>query len=125
MVKVDRIRFSKKGIKSVLSPLESDILDILWRKRSARVRDLYGLLKRRGTALTSVAVSLDRLHKKGIVSRKIEYGRGGPHYIYTCDTGMEEFKKSVVENVVDGLIENFGPSAVTYFNERFGRKGKR
>ncbi len=124
MMKVNKIRFSKKGMETILSPLESDILDILCKRKSAKVRDIYNMLKRKGTALTSVAVSLDRLHKKGILSRIIEYGRGGPHYIYTCESGKEGFEKSVVESVVNKLIENFGPSAVTYFNDRFGNKKK-
>ncbi len=120
--KVDKIRFNKRGL-GILSPLEAEVLKLLWRKDNNRVRDIYNLLKkRRKVALTSVAVILDRLHEKGIASRKSESGRGGYHYIYSAKSSREEFEQSVIERTVDKLIDNFGQNAVTYFNERFKSK---
>ena len=118
MVKVSRIRVGKSV--AVLSPLENDVIKILWKWEEMRVRDIYLILKkRRKVALTSVAVILDRLHEKKLVSRKIELGRGGEHYIYCSKCTKEAFENSIVEKTVDKLIEKFGPVAVTYFNERF------
>ena len=122
MVDVSRLRFQRKGVGIVLSPLEEDVLRILWERRESRVRDIYGVLrKRKRIALTSVAVSLDRLHKKQAVGRRIELGRGGPHYIYFRKVSKPDFEKSIVDAAVNKLIHAFGDVAVTYFDERFGK----
>ncbi|MBI4895040.1 MAG: BlaI/MecI/CopY family transcriptional regulator [Candidatus Aenigmarchaeota archaeon] len=120
MVKVEKIRFNKKGMNSLLSPLESETLDLLWKKDQAKVKDLHNILKKdRKVALTSVAVILDRLHQKGIVDREIEKGRGGGHYIYSTKSSKEEFEETVIDSTVNKLINTFGPTAVNYFNKRF------
>src|SRR3989338_5994917 len=97
MVNVNRIRFDKNSV-SVLSPLENDVIKILWKQDERRVRDIYQTLKkRRKVALTSIAVILDRLYEKKLVSR-------------------------VIDKTVNKLIDKFGPVAVTYFSERFSKK---
>lgn len=124
MVKVNKIVLNKKDL-GVLSPLEHDVLRILWKKDSMKVRDIHKVLKRkRNVALTSVAVILDRLHEKKTVRRSVSSCRGGYHYIYSA-TPRHDFEQSVIEKTVDRLIDNFGSVAVTYFNERFAKKKKR
>ena len=114
---------TNKGILSVLSPLETDVITILWTKDNLLVRDIYqDVKKKRKVALTSVAVILDRLHKKKLVSRKIETCRGGTHYIYSAKTTEEDFKKSIMETAVNKMIDSFGSAAVSYFNERFNEE---
>jgi predicted transcriptional regulator len=126
-MKINTIRFGKRGVETLLSPLESDVLRILWKKEHVKAREVYDLLKRkRKVALTSVVVILDRLHKKGLVKRITKPGRGGYHYIYTPNTTKIDFEHSVMEGVTDKLIATFGNSAVNYFNERFSkRKGRK
>jgi predicted transcriptional regulator len=123
MVIVNKIRFGKRNL-GVLSPLEDDVLKVLWKNRDGyRVREVHNVLKkRRKVALTSVAVILDRLHDKKIVKRKIKVGRGGEYYIYSCCTDRHDFQELVIEKTVDKLIDNFGPVATTYFNERFAKR---
>jgi predicted transcriptional regulator len=109
--------------ESILSPLESDVLGVLWPNKSMKVRQIYSVLKKkRKVALTSVAVILDRLHEKGIVDREAETGRGGVRYIYFPIQNKKQFEKSIIENAVNKMIEKFGSTAVTYFNERFSKK---
>ncbi len=127
-----------KGIKfntdfeSLLSPLEGDVLKVLWPDRRMRVRHIYEKLKpSRDVALSSVAVILDRLFEKGVVDREIETGRGGIRYVYYPLKDRKEFEKSVIETTVNSLIDRFGSTAVTYFNGRFNdetesqQKGRR
>lgn len=105
-----------------LSPMESDIIAVLWQGRKMYVRDIYNCLKgKRKVALTSIAVNLDRLHKKGIVDRKVESGRGGFRYLYFPAKDRKEYEKVVIDNVVNRLIDRFGRTAVSYFNERFSK----
>ena len=106
---------------SLLSPLEGDVLKILWPSQKMRVREIHDKLKRK-VALSSVAVILDRLHDKHIVAREIETARGGVRYVYYPTKDRKAFEKSVVEKTVNKLIDTFGPTAVSYFNERFKPK---
>lgn len=145
MVKINKIVLGKKRL-GLLSPLEYDVLRVLWKKTphddhncmtpkgrltvlssnrcGMKVRDIYkSLRKKRKVALTSVAVILDRLHEKKIVRRSVSSCRGGYHYIYSA-TPRHDFEQSVVEKTVDRLIDNFGSVAVTYFNERFSKRKK-
>ena len=123
IMNVDKIRFKKKGFESLLSPLESEVLTVMWKKKNgSKVRDIHKIIKKKKkVALTSIAVILDRLYDKKIVSRNIEKGKGGIHYIYLA-VPRQEIEQSVVEKTVDKLISNFGSVAVSYFNERFGKK---
>lgn len=106
-----------------LSPTEKAILDVLWRKRNARVREVYKLIKSRfPVAHTSVAVFLDRLYEKKIVTRKIESCRGGYRYLYSPSSSKDEFDRKSLQLAVDSLIDRFGQSAVAYFSERFGKE---
>ena len=108
---------------AILSPLEQDILKVIWPDKSMRVRAVYDKLKdKRKLALSSVAVLLDRLHDRGIVGRKVETGRGGVRYVYYPKQDRQGFEKSIVDSAVNKLIEKFGITAVSYFNERFARK---
>ncbi len=117
-------RVKTSGNFDVLSPLEGDVLNVLWPDREFRVREIYKLLrKERKVALTSIAVILDRLFEKGVVDRKIESARGGLRYMYFPKKDKKQFEESVVEETVNKLIGKFGNVAVAYFNERFV-KGK-
>jgi len=108
---------------AMLSPLEQDILKVIWPDRKLRVRQIYDKLKgQRKLALSSVAVLLDRLHDRGVVKRNVETGRGGVRYIYYPTHDRDHFEKSIVETAVNKLIEKFGSTAVSYFNERFSRR---
>jgi len=124
-MEIKRIRFGKKGVETFLSPLEADVLKAMWELNKAKVRDIYNSLKdRRKVALTSVAVILDRLYEKKLVSREAQTGRGGYHYIYSPSATKSDFEYSLIENTVNKLIDTFGSSAVTYFNERFKNKAE-
>ncbi len=126
MVKLNKLRLDRKGMQSILSPLETDTLLVLWGLEKARTREIHKLLKRRKkAALTSVAVILDRMHRKGIVVRTIENGRGGSHYLYSPRFSRQEFEESVIDHTVNKLINNFGQVAANYFYKRFSkREGK-
>ena len=117
---VKRIRMEKRGLETVLSALEADIMRSLWKKNPLRVKELHKELGRRhNVALTTIAVTMDRLHERKLVERKIEAGRGGLHYLYYPSRAKEEFEKSLIDQTVNKLIEVFGKTAVSYFDERF------
>ena len=111
-----------KNMEQILSPLEQDVLQHLWPNKTMRVREIYQLLSpKRKVALSSIAVILDRLHEKGIVDRKVETARGGLRYLYFPKQDRKAFEKSVIEGAVNKLIDKFGTTAVSYFNDRFSK----
>ncbi|MDP3727891.1 MAG: BlaI/MecI/CopY family transcriptional regulator [bacterium] len=108
--------------KSVLSPLEYGALQLLWKYKKMRVREICEHLQSsRDVAVSSVAVILDRLHEKGVVGRDVETGKGGLRYIYYPLKDQKQFETSIIEMSVNSLIEKFGKSAVSYFNQRFSK----
>ena len=110
-------------MKEVLSPLECEILKVIWPDKNLKVREIYETLKKKNKlALSSVAVLLDRLHQRKIVGRKVETGRGGVRYIYFPLKDKNGFDRTVIERVVENLINKFGDNALSYFDERFSKK---
>ncbi len=113
----------KKELQTALSPLEQETFALLKNNQKVIVRDLHKKLKKkRKVALTSVAVTLDRLYKKGLVDRDTETCKGGVRFLYYLKKDKTTFEKMVVEQAVDKLIGKFGDSALAYFNERFSDK---
>ncbi len=111
------------SFKESLSPLEAEVLQTLWATGPAKVRDLYSKVKKRmSCAQTSIAVTLDRLHDQGLVSRETVTGRGGLAYVYAATLSRDEFQKSLVQKAVDRLVNRFGDVAVSYFNEKYNKK---
>lgn len=108
------------AFEELLSPLEKDALRVLWPDKKLRVREIHKQLRKK-VALSSVAVILDRLHEKNVVGRSIETARGGVRYVYFPTQDKASFEKAVVEKTVNKLIEAFGSTAVSYFNDRFKR----
>ncbi|MBI5225721.1 BlaI/MecI/CopY family transcriptional regulator [Candidatus Micrarchaeota archaeon] len=107
-------------VNETLSPLESAILEALWQSGESKVRDIFQKIKTKNPcAQSSVAVTLDRLYERKLVRRTITTGRGGLAYIYSTCLSKDEFRKSLAQQAVDRIVERFGESAVSYFNEKY------
>ena len=109
---------------AVLSPLESDVLKVLWPHRRLRVKEIFNKLKtKKKTALSSVAVICDRLHDKGLLKRDIEASmKDCVRYVYYPKQDKTHFEKSIIDKAGNNLIGTFGSTAVAYFNERFKKR---
>lgn len=78
--------------------------------------------KSRPVAVTTVATILDRLYRKGFVSRQL-VKQGGPHYLYRAKVTEDEFKQTVVANVMGGLLQSFSDVTVSYLAEKMHAEG--
>jgi predicted transcriptional regulator len=107
----------------VLGDLEAIVLRQLWEtKRPISVKDFQAIVSdRRPVAVTTVATTLDRLYRKGLVSREL-VREGGPHYLYKARMTEGEFKYAVVDGVMEALLESFNDVTVAYLDERIGTK---
>ena len=110
---MEKINFSKKGMSSFLSALESDIIEYLWQKKAGNSRLLHNALKKKHEcAHSSVAVTLDRMHTKGLVVREVEKCRGGERFVYYPKASKEELGNRISEKFLRFLKDNFGEVCV-------------
>lgn len=114
-----KINLNKKNMSSVFGPLEADILKYLWKNEKARSKTLFKKLKTKHKYTHStIAVTLDRLYKKGIVKRKQETCRGGKRYIYYPKFSKEELGTELADKFLIFLRNTFGESCVAKFKTK-------
>ena len=106
-------------LESILGPLEAEVLNtVLEKKTPVRVRQVYEeLKKKRKIAYTTVMTTMNKLFEKGLLDRRIEKGRGGLLYVYWSKMSKKEIERSVVRQVIDSLLKNFGNSVTSYLME--------
>lgn len=95
-----------------LGPLEAVIMERLWRRGSATVRDVVDDLGRtRALAYTTVMTIMSRLHAKGLLER----ARDGKTYVYRPAFSREEHRERLSRELVRGLVDEFGELALAHF----------
>ena len=78
---------NKKAKSLLLGELELEILEFLWRHNKATVKDVHESLgARRGNSVNTVQSTLDRLFKKGLLSRQ----KSGRSFIYVPLVSRED-----------------------------------
>lgn len=101
-----------------IGDLEADVLKVLKRSGSASAGEIMTELKPdRVLAYTTVSTTLDRLYRKGVVTRRSVSGKTGQKHVYSFseNPGLE---KQVVNRMVDKLVSAFGPSVVSTIYDR-------
>jgi predicted transcriptional regulator len=78
-------------------PLEREVMEVVWRGGEFAVRDVQTALVR-DVAYTTVMTTLDRLYKKGFVSRRSE----GRAFVYTAAATRAE----VAVRFTSGLLQD-------------------
>jgi predicted transcriptional regulator len=113
-IKVKRFRLEESGIRKALGELEAEIMERVWRKKVATVREIHAELKgKRPIAYTTVMTVMTRLANKGILTKD----KDGKHYIYRPTVSKEEFRQSVIRSIVAAIRRDLGSGALAYFVE--------
>lgn len=96
----------------MFSPLEAEIMRVIWDKKSATVREVWMELRDQGKRLayTTVMTVMVRLYEKGVLSRTKE-GKG---YRYFPNQPKERLLKRFVDSFLDRLVAVFGEPAISY-----------
>lgn len=106
-----RIRRAAKG--DLLGPLETEVMDLLWDRGSATVRDVVDeLASSHGLAYTTVMTVLVRLFGKGLLTRE----RVGRTYVYRATQTRDEHRAWVSRDLARGLVSEFGDAALAAFS---------
>jgi predicted transcriptional regulator len=96
-----------------LGQLEAAVLGSVLRLGKASARQVAEDLEpSRGLAYTTISTTLDRLYKKGLLTRDEAVGRGGSRYIYHLHS-EDRVKGKIVKGFVDRLVTAFGPSIIS------------
>lgn len=97
-----------------LGPLEAVVMERLWKRGRATVRDVVEDLGRsRALAYTTVMTIMTRLHEKGLLERD----RDGKTYVYRPAVSRQEHRERLSRELVRGLVDEFGDVALAQFAE--------
>lgn len=99
----------------ILSDAEKEIMEIVWRRGQACVRDvLKELKKKRKIAYTTVMTVMSRLHEKGVLTRKMN---GSGAFVYEPISDKKTFIEKKTEKMIKGILREYGDVAVAQFLE--------
>ena len=101
-----------RGAGHVLGDLESAVIEILWAESRLTVVEVEERLRRgREIAHTTVLTTLDRMHRKGYLTRE----KQGKAFVYAPGYTREEFERAMAQEVLGALIGNFTVPALSAF----------
>lgn len=93
-------RPTARGIKQVLGELEADVIGVLWQQPNQTVVEVEERLRRkREIAHTTVLTTLDRMHRKGYLSRE----KQGKAFVYSPRHTREEFERALAQEILGAL----------------------
>jgi BlaI family transcriptional regulator, penicillinase repressor len=110
-------RPTASGIKQVLGELEAEVINVLWRQPSQTVVEVEQRLRRkREIAHTTVLTTLDRMHRKGYLSRE----KRGKAFVYSARYTQEEFERALTQEVLSALLGGLGDPVLSTFVDLVG-----
>ncbi|MBA3946189.1 MAG: BlaI/MecI/CopY family transcriptional regulator [Herpetosiphonaceae bacterium] len=106
-----RFKPAEGGLVKVLGPLETEIMQVVWDDQPTTVKKVHRALQaKREIAYTTVMTTMTRLAEKGVLSRL----REGLAYVYTPAITKREFEATMVQRVLDGLMDDYREETITY-----------
>ena len=106
-----RIRRAASG--DLLGPLESAVMERVWKRGPLTVRDVVDEIGRpRGLAYKTVMTVMVRLHGKGLLARE----RNGKTYLYRAVATRDEHRALLSRDLAKGLVSQFGDAALAAFS---------
>lgn len=118
---VNRFKPSEKGLEQIFGELESEIMEAVWLKKKATVRDiLENLQKNREIAYTTVMTVMARLNKKGFLVKS----KDGQAFLYSATISKEELKENTVKKVLQGLLTDSTDMAMAHFVDEISKDRK-
>ena len=94
---------SRQLVDSGLGALEREVMAIAWNTPEISVRDVCRQLSA-NVAYTTAMTTMDRLYKKGLLSRQ----KVGRAFIYRAAATRDEMEHSVTTELVQSLLDNDG-----------------
>jgi predicted transcriptional regulator len=102
-----------------LHTLESEVMEELWARSEATVREVQEALNARGgkvRAYTTLLTVMTRLDAKGLLVRR----RAGRLDVYAPALGRADYFERRAESEVAALVEDYGDLALAHFARQLG-----
>src|SRR3954454_16236346 len=103
-----------------LHELENEVMEEIWGRGEATVRDVQEALNARGEktrAYTTLLTVMIRLDGKGLLVRR----RAGRLDVYAPAISRDDYLRARAESEVAALVEDFGDLALSHFARHVGR----
>ena len=113
MVKIDRINISNEGLTKFFSPIEAQIMEVLWENNEMMTSEIT---KKTDIPLSSVAGTLDRLVKADFAKRRLEKNGQRVRYIYSATATADNAATAITTRILDSLVDTFGVAAIENFS---------
>jgi predicted transcriptional regulator len=94
---------SQELLEKSLGSLERDVMALVWRRGDVSVRDVCDALGS-GVAYTTVMTTMDRLFKKGLLTRR----KVGRAFVYRATASRAEIERAVATELVHSLLQREG-----------------
>jgi predicted transcriptional regulator len=94
---------SQQIVENSLGALEREVMGIVWREQDISVRDMCERLGS-GVAYTTVMTTMDRLFKKGLLTRR----KVGRAFVYRAAATRHELEGAVASELVQSLLHRNG-----------------
>jgi predicted transcriptional regulator len=105
------------GVGRVLGDLEALVMEVLWGEPLQTVTEVERCLRRRREiAHTTVLTTLDRMHRKGYLTRE----KRGKAFVYSPRYTRDEFERRMAEEVLAALLTQPDTPALSAFVELIG-----
>jgi predicted transcriptional regulator len=106
------------GEQTGIGELEAAVLNLVKGFGRGSVSEILALARNeRRMAYTTLSTTLDRLYRKGLLTREMSMGKGGKHYVYAYPENTA-VQKEIVTKTIDRLVNAFGRVAVSNIYER-------
>ena len=106
-----------RGAGHVLGELESAVMEILWFEAAQTVNDVEERLRdKRSIAHTTVLTTLDRMYRKGYLTRE----KQAKAFVYSPSYTRSEFGRTMTQEVLGALIGHSTETAVSTFVDLIG-----
>jgi len=102
------------SIPPTLHELESEVMEEVWRRTEATVREVLEALNAtasRVRAYTTVMTVMAKLHRKGLLDRR----REGKTDIYRPVMSREQYLEARAQAEVGALVDEYGDVALVHF----------
>ncbi|MDQ6695795.1 MAG: BlaI/MecI/CopY family transcriptional regulator [Chloroflexota bacterium] len=111
----ERMGRSQSGLHKLLGELEVEIMEEMWHRGEATVRDMALVVReKRDAAYTTVMTVMSNLAEKGLLTRTPIDKKT---HLYHVALTREEFLAQSSQKMVDTLIHDFGDLALVQFLE--------
>jgi predicted transcriptional regulator len=106
-----------RGAGHVLGELESAVMETLWTKSQQTVSEVEERLRnKRDIAHTTVLTTLDRMYRKGLLTRE----KHSKAFVYAPRYTRDEFERMLAQEVLGALIGQFTEPALSTFVDLIG-----